>query len=108
MKFEVYPQYHDYAGTLDLYIFSVDQRGVRSICTSLETMTFQEHDECTSIEKPTMSMNAHVAKPFLQAMADALDKIGVRPTGKPVLENELTATKYHLEDMRKLVFDSPR
>jgi len=108
MKIEVYPQYRDYAGMLDFYIFSVDHDGSRSFCTSLEEMTFQKHTEEMTVEKPTMSLNQYVAKPFLQAMADALDKLGIRATGKPIAENELVATKYHLEDMRKLVFEASR
>jgi hypothetical protein len=30
--------------------------------------------------------------------------MGIKPEQIPVLENEMTAVKYHLEDMRKLVF----
>ena len=45
-----------------------------------------------------------MAKPFLQAMANELKEIGVMAEGELVLENELGATKYHLEDMRQLVF----
>lgn len=107
MNIEVYTEYSDFGGTLDFYIFSVDKNGDRRICTSIEPMTFQPYNE-TADTKPTMSLNRYITKPFLQAMADALDKIGVRATGKPVLENELTATKYHLEDMRKLVFNVTR
>ena len=45
-----------------------------------------------------------MAKPFLQGMANELHKLGIRAEGEPVLENELSSTKYHLEDMRALVF----
>lgn len=108
MNIEVYPEYRDFANTLHLYVFAVDEHGGRSICTSLADMKFEKHTEGMVIDKPTLTLNRFVAKPFLQAMADALDKIGIKATGKPVLENELTATKYHLEDMRKLVFESGR
>jgi hypothetical protein len=104
MTFEVYPEYSPCSRKLDLYIFANYHDGSRAICTSLERMIFTKYDESVSDNKPTLSINEHISKPFLQAMADALDKIGIRATGKPILENELTATKYHLEDMRKLVF----
>ena len=47
-----------------------------------------------------------MAKPFLQGMANELHKLGIRAEGEPVLENELSSTKYHLEDMRALVFEN--
>ena len=40
----------------------------------------------------------------LQAFMDALWNFGYRPYNKENYANELTATKYHLEDMRSLVF----
>jgi hypothetical protein len=41
---------------------------------------------------------------FLQALSDALAKVGYEP--KTVEENkgELKATKYHLEDLRQIIF----
>jgi hypothetical protein len=40
---------------------------------------------------------------FLQAMADAAWDAGIRPTQMRAVTDEMTATKYHLEDMRRLV-----
>lgn len=42
------------------------------------------------------------ATEFLQAMLDLAWTEGMRPRGFADHTNELTATKYHLEDMRKL------
>lgn len=107
MDYKIYVQYQDCANVVDIYIFAIDANGKRSLCTSIDTMTFIEHTESLIIEKPTIKISGFMAQPFLQAMADTLEKHGVRPKGKPVLENELTAVKYHLEDMRKLVFAEP-
>lgn len=42
------------------------------------------------------------AEELLQAMMDAAWQIGLRPTGVADPTNELTAVRYHLEDMRQL------
>lgn len=39
-----------------------------------------------------------------QRLFDALCKAGLRPSSDVKAEGELAATKFHLEDMRKLVF----
>jgi len=41
---------------------------------------------------------------WLEALAEALDGAGIK-TDKAKAEGLLEATKYHLEDMRNLVFD---
>ena len=107
MKFEVYCKYEDFSYHLNVYIFGIDENGKRSFCKSIDdgNMIFAEYDPALALEKPTFRLSGEVAKPFLQAMANELDEIGIRAEGKPILENELTATKYHLEDMRKLVFN---
>ena len=103
MKFEVYCQHEDYSKTLNIYIFMVNPNGGRSIVTSLDRMEVAEYKEGDPI-KPTFSLCGKVTDPFLQAMANALKEIGIKPDGDPVLENEMAAVKYHLEDMRRLVF----
>jgi len=46
---------------------------------------------------------------FLQAMSDAAWDIGIRPKQIESHASELRATKYHLEDMRKIAgVDAPR
>lgn len=104
MKIEVFTQSVDYAGELNFYIFGEEPSGKRSICTDIAKMEFTMYEEGTPTE-PTFTLRHGVTKPFLQAMANELSKLGVKAEGEPVLENELVATKYHLEDMRKLVFE---
>lgn len=103
-NFEVFIRYEDYAQSLNFYIFVNLPDGSRKICTNLKTMRVEDYKD-GEIIKPTFSISGMLAKPFLQAMADELHKIGIKPKDKPVLQNELTATKYHLEDMRRLVFE---
>ena len=104
MKFEVFCRYEDFADLLNFYIFSEGENGERYICTSLDKMEFSRYEE-GALTDPTLSLKGRIVKPFLKEMANALNKIGIRADGEPVIENELVAVKYHLEDMRKLVFN---
>lgn len=45
---------------------------------------------------------------FMQAVLDAAWELGLRPAGFKEHETELKATRYHLEDMRRLVFEEPK
>ncbi len=105
MKFEVFCEHQDYAMRLNFYIFRLNVDGSRDICTSLDRMEFARQEEGAIVE-PTFSMAGGITKPFLQAMADTLHREGIYAEGEPILGNELIATKYHLEDMRTLVFAS--
>ena len=104
MKFEVYCKYEEYSYHLNFYIFGIDETGKRSFCTSIDKMEFKDYKEGVAIEKPTFRLAGFVVTPFLQAMANELKEIGIKPEGEPVLENELSSVKYHLEDMRKIAF----
>jgi len=107
MKFEIYCRYQDFAMRLDFYIFEVLPNGTKRICTSLDKVEFKEW-EPGLITDPSFSLNGMIVKPFLQEMANTLKEIGIKAEGDPILENELSATKYHLEDMRTLVFQIKR
>jgi len=78
--------------------------GRRSLCTNLSKGTYKVYPDGHIIEKPTFSIFGGMAKPFLKAMATELHNLGIKAEGEPILENELSAVKYHLEDMRSLVF----
>ncbi len=63
--------------------------------------------EVTMIDKgermnPAIKMDGYSGG-MLQSIADALFNFGIKPALQPVLKNELTATKYHLEDMREVI-----
>jgi hypothetical protein len=44
------------------------------------------------------------AREFLQACVDHAAELGIFPTNKAAPTKQIEALKYHLEDMRKLVF----
>ena len=45
-----------------------------------------------------------MAKEFFKAFAEALDEQGIKTENDFKIQGLLEATKYHLEDMRKIVF----
>ena len=104
MGFKVYCKYEDYIFQLNFYIFRDDPDGRSFLCTSIDKMEFIEYKQGEHISEPTFCLRGPVTKPFLQAMADELKEIGVTAKGEPVIANELTAVKYHLEDMRRISF----
>ena len=55
--------------------------------------------------KPTLSIPFHLQSRFLKALLNAIEKQGIKPESTSKIEGLLEATKYHLEDMRKIVFD---
>lgn len=107
MEYKVYCEYEDYAMRLSFYIFRLKPDGGRDICTSLDKMEFEPY-ETHMMAEPTFTIKGPVANPFMQAMADALKKVGITAEGEPVNANELAATQYHLKDMRELVFNKFR
>ena len=55
-------------------------------------------------DAPTFTFRGMEGESFLQALAQALVRIGFKPDELKAVNEQLTATNYHLEDMRKLVF----
>ena len=53
--------------------------------------------------KPTLTLHSEYhAIPLLKALAEGLAEFGIYPSTQQFTSGELKATKYHLEDMRKL------
>lgn len=62
---------------------------------------FVECEEGVSVE-PTIRLGMTTAQQFLKALAEALDKQGVKTDKDAKIEGLLEATRYHLEDIRKV------
>lgn len=60
--------------------------------------------ESELVKEPTLRINYDMAKDLFPAIAEALDKRGIKPPSRSYAEGELAATKMHLGDMRDLVF----
>ena len=76
-----------------LYIANVNEIG---------KIIWTEHKTGELLKSPTYTLNREMA----QVLVDAYYKMGIVPKDKPPLENELTAVRDHLKDMRDLVFKS--
>ena len=103
-KFEVFCEHERFSGELKVYIFANESDGRRSIITDLTTGEMKTIEPQHCVGGPTFRLGFGMSEPFMQAMANELHKMGVKAEEAPVLANELVSTKYHLEDMRALVF----
>ena len=105
MKYEVFAEYRDYARVLEFYIFRENADGRREFFENLgPDPKLRVYEQGSMLKEPTFVISGSMARPFMQEMANTLKKLGIHAEGEPVLENELTAVKYHLEDFRELVF----
>jgi len=102
-QYEVYCENLLYRRELNFYIIKHNVDGSRSCCKSLDTLEFVQLLDNEEIP-PTFTIGGHITKPFLQAMANMIKEAGIVAEGDPINQNELIAVKYHLEDMRNLVF----
>jgi hypothetical protein len=65
-------------------------------------MKFRVVGEGEYVEKPSLRLPFHMSEPFFRAFAEALDRQGVKTESDAKIGGLLEATRYHLEDMRKL------
>jgi hypothetical protein len=95
-------QYNPIRNASDLYIVGIDSYGRRWIAEPVNLVfTLDAHDKPLD---PTLSFVHHHATQFLQTLADGLAESGFLPKLTEKMQGELGAIKYHLEDMRILVF----
>ena len=66
-----------------------------------ETKTLQNFEEIPP--EFIMKLSSFIANDFLEALAEALDQQGIKTDKDAKIAGTLEATKYHLEDMRKLL-----
>lgn len=62
-------------------------------------LNFEQVEKSSSKGNPTLEISGYYSQEFLEAL-----KLAVEGKTVILLEGELKATKYHLEDMRKLIF----
>ncbi len=73
------------------------------IVNPMDLSMTHEYEPATQFPEPTLRMTNVEGKQFLQGLAEALVQAGFRPDELKAHNKEMEATKYHLEDMRKLV-----
>lgn len=66
-------------------------------------LVFEEVAEGTFNSRPTLSISHFYAPAFLKALAEELDHQGVKTDNDSKIQGTLEASRYHLEDLRKLL-----
>ncbi len=98
---KVYMQWADYANSLEVAIVDEREDGSSRSVKPVE-LEFEDVQEGEYI-KPAFVLRHRMAKSFMGAMAEVLDKQGVKTDKDAKIEGTLDATRYHLEDLRKLL-----
>lgn len=87
----------DYANTIQIAWF---KHCDKTYCAERTIAKFREIDESGPVE-PFLELNRDGA----QSLIDALYEVGFRPTHAKPQDATISSIKYHLEDMRRLVFE---
>lgn len=91
--------FDDYSGAVHIVI--TRHEGNKVYVAKEFKLEFEELPEGGFFKEPTLRINWYDAKDFKAAFKEALDGEKLPPSA---VEGELKATKYHLEDMRKMAF----
>ena len=91
-----------YTDTVDLYLYTENTNGTISVAMPTE-FVFTPIDE-TTLAQPTMRFRRGRGDEFLKSLSGALIRMGYQADELEVNAKQVDAIKYHLEDMRKLVF----
>jgi len=98
MKVKIYK--NPYKDIIEFLIYD-ERNGKRYIAQPVK-LIFKEWKEGEEI-KPTLEIGGFFEGEFLEALAEALDEKGIKTDKDAKIEGILEATKYHLEDLRKLL-----
>lgn len=85
-----------------IYLYGKDSRG--EFIIEPINLVVKHYELGESLDKPTFIFSGRDGESFLQSLAEALVRIGFKPDELKAKDGEITAIKYHLEDMRQLVF----
>ena len=86
---------------LDIWI-GEETNGIQMAAKPIE-LCFEPYDSGCDV-KPTLSLSRGKGDDFLRALVNELVRCGYKPDEIKAIDKEIGAVKYHLEDMRKLVF----
>lgn len=86
-----------------IYLYGEDNKG-RFVIEPV-TLVARHYSEGEMLGSPTFVFGSRDGEEFLQALSQALVRIGFKPDELKQSNEQVVAIKYHLEDMRKLVFN---
>lgn len=88
-------------------IWVVDERQDGIYAFSRSDLKLKKVEPCEELE-PTFVFNRRDGDDFLRELSNALVKAGYKPDELKANNQQVVAIKYHLEDMRKLVFEEKK
>jgi hypothetical protein len=97
-KFMVHPSYETFGYALRIQVD--DMLGAVPMTRFVQPVVMSTVEEGHIIPKAL-----DLSRQEIQGLMDELWRNGFRPSNVEGVGGELTATKYHLEDMRKMAFD---
>ena len=90
--------FDDYSGAVHIII--TKHEGNKVYAAKEVNLVFEELPEGSFFKEPTLRIGWYSANDFKAALKEALDAEKLPPSA---VEGELKATKYHLEDLRRIV-----
>lgn len=84
------------------YIYLYEEYDGKKYLAKPINLEFSEIKEAV-IMGPTIKIPYYDAKEFMESMAEQLDKDGIKTDKDAKIEGTLEATRFHLEDLRKLL-----
>lgn len=99
---EIRAQWNDFGNALEILI--CEERNGRLYAAKPISLELEEIPELGAV-KPTMTFFRESGQVFLKAMATLLRDLNIKPPNESKIEGLLEGTKYHLEDLRKLLFE---
>ena len=92
---------------IDIYILQIDDKFKKMSVAKPVEFVFEVVEDETKV-KPTIELGRFFADEFIKAWAEAAKEKGFKPEEDYIMQGKLEATKYHLEDMRKIVFEDKK
>ena len=99
---KVYLDYSEYNTDLKLWIVD-DLSERRKLLNYKDGQWFATDIENGTKQEPSLHLPGRLGEEVMQAMAEAFSKRGVKTENDHKIQGTLEATKYHLEDLRKLL-----
>lgn len=102
-RWRIYANREDWNDSISLLILRDRFQGGSDSMDYVKGFELEKIDEGSYLaDKPSLILPHGEGTEFLQAMVNVAWGLGIKPTAMESDANELKATRYHLEDMRKL------
>ena len=92
---------------VNIIVIARDRATRKKYVAEIKSIKWNEFGEGQEYPCATLSVSAKDAIEMQQGLNDTMGDLGMKSDTHAALEGELKATKYHLEDMRKIVLQPP-